>query len=172
MTDQISTVMVASETPAPNTWGKISKKPATRAVKAKSQGKAARSAKAVAKPKTEPATTVVEGLNGPDPELMKSQSQVWNTLMDRYFRLDISGWKNLPDQPATTVAEGLNGPDPALMNSQSRVWNTLMDRYFRLDISGWENLPDQPSLLIGVHYPELAVWYHAAPEAIPAPTFA
>jgi hypothetical protein len=29
-----------------------------------------------------------QGLNGPDQQLMQKQSGIWNTLMDRYFRLD------------------------------------------------------------------------------------
>lgn len=33
-----------------------------------------------------------EGLNGPDPALMKKQSGIWNLLMDRYFHLELHGW--------------------------------------------------------------------------------
>jgi hypothetical protein len=37
-----------------------------------------------------------EGLNGPDPVLMKKQSGIWDALMDRYFRLEIDGcWMSL-----------------------------------------------------------------------------
>jgi 1-acyl-sn-glycerol-3-phosphate acyltransferase len=117
MTDQISSVMVTPETTAPSTRGKKRKKPATGAAKTTPKAKAAsngnarvRSAKAVAKPETKAATTVAEGLNGPDPELMKSQSRVWNTLMDRYFRLDISGWENLPKQPSLLIGVHSGGP--------------------------------------------------------------
>ncbi len=117
MTDQISNVMVASETPATKARGSKRKKPAARAAKAAPKSKAASkgkaratSAKAVAQPKTEPAAAVAEGLNGPDPELMKSQSRIWNTLMDRYFRLDISGWENLPEQPSLLIGVHSGGP--------------------------------------------------------------
>lgn len=44
-----------------------------------------------------------EGLNGPDPKLMEAQSGVWDTLMDRYFRLEINGWERLPDEPSLLI---------------------------------------------------------------------
>ncbi len=129
MTDQISNVLVARETTAPKTRAAKKKKPTTRAAKATPKAKATsngkatpkakatsngkarvRSAKAVAKPKTEPAATALEGLNGPDPELMESQSGFWNTVMDRYFRLEISGWDNLPEQPSLLIGVHSGGP--------------------------------------------------------------
>ena len=44
-----------------------------------------------------------EGLNGPNPELMKKQSGIWDTLMDRYFRLEIDGWERLPQEPVLLI---------------------------------------------------------------------
>lgn len=53
---------------------------------------------------------VPEGLNGPDPMLMKKQSGIWNFLMDYYFRVDIAGWDNLPDQPSLLIGVHSGGP--------------------------------------------------------------
>ena len=44
-----------------------------------------------------------EGLNGPNPELMNKQSGIWDTLMDRYFRLEIDGWERLPQEPVLLI---------------------------------------------------------------------
>jgi 1-acyl-sn-glycerol-3-phosphate acyltransferase len=44
-----------------------------------------------------------EGLNGPDPELMKKQAGLWDTIMDRYFRLEIGGWERLPKEPVLLI---------------------------------------------------------------------
>ena len=44
-----------------------------------------------------------EGLNGPDPDLMRAQSRLWNTLMDYYFRLEIEGWEHLPERPSLLI---------------------------------------------------------------------
>ena len=44
-----------------------------------------------------------EGLNGPNPELMNKQSGIWDTLMDRYFRLEIGGWERLPQEPVLLI---------------------------------------------------------------------
>ena len=44
-----------------------------------------------------------EGLNGPNPELMKKQAGIWDTLMDRYFRLEIDGWERLPKEPVLLI---------------------------------------------------------------------
>ena len=41
---------------------------------------------------------VREGLNGPDPVLMNKQAGFVNRLMDSYFRMEIGGWENLPQQ--------------------------------------------------------------------------
>lgn len=51
-----------------------------------------------------------EGLHGPDPVLMKKQAGFVNRLMDFYFRLEISGWENLPQQPALLIGGHSGGP--------------------------------------------------------------
>ncbi len=84
---------------------KAKAKAKAKAPKAKAKAKAATSSKAPAI-----ADAPGEGLNGPDPSLMDNQSGFWNTLMDRYFRLDISGWERLPDQPALLIGVHSGGP--------------------------------------------------------------
>ena len=61
-----------------------------------------------------------EGLNGPDPSLMKRQSGIWNTLMDRYFRLDIDGFDKLPDEPCLLI--GVHSGGPLTMDA----WTVIM----------------------------------------------
>ena len=51
-----------------------------------------------------------EGLNGPDPELMHTQAPLWNSLMDYYFRLEIDGWENIPDDPSLLIGIHSGGP--------------------------------------------------------------
>jgi 1-acyl-sn-glycerol-3-phosphate acyltransferase len=62
---------------------------------------------AVAAPKYTPPR---ECLNGPDPVLMKRQAGLAARLMDTYFRLEISGWDNLPKQPALLIGGHSGGP--------------------------------------------------------------
>ena len=61
-----------------------------------------------------------EGLNGPDPKLMKKQGGLWNALMDRYFRLEIDGWDRLPSQPCLLV--GVHSGGPLTMDA----WTVIM----------------------------------------------
>ncbi len=61
-----------------------------------------------------------EGLNGPAPELMKAQSGIWNTLMDRYFRLEFDGFESLPDEPCLLI--GIHSGGPLTMDA----WTVLM----------------------------------------------
>jgi len=61
-----------------------------------------------------------QGLNGPDPKLMEAQSGIWSTLMDRYFRLDFSGFENLPDEPCLLV--GVHSGGPLTMDA----WTVIM----------------------------------------------
>jgi 1-acyl-sn-glycerol-3-phosphate acyltransferase len=119
MTDRISKNLDASQATASAAESTPAKKPTRRTKAAKAAPKSkpaakrkarAKSAKTVAKPQTEQTNLPAEGLNGPDPELMKKQSGLWNTLMDRYFRLDISGWENLPDQPSLLIGVHSGGP--------------------------------------------------------------
>lgn len=51
-----------------------------------------------------------EGLDGPDPDLMKKQEGFVAWLMDYYFRLEIGGWENLPQQPALFIGVHSGGP--------------------------------------------------------------
>lgn len=60
------------------------------------------------KPKATTSTRL--GLNGPDPELMDGQSGVWNVLMDYYFRLEFTGFENLPDEPGLLIGIHSGGP--------------------------------------------------------------
>lgn len=61
-----------------------------------------------------------EGLSGPDPKLMKRQGGLWNTLMNRYFRLEIDGWDRLPDEPCLLV--GVHSGGPLTMDA----WTVIM----------------------------------------------
>ena len=91
----------------------IRKQPATKS--APSARQASKGKKAAAK-RTAPKPTPVikdkpgECLNGPDPELMERQSGIWNTLMDRYFRLEFDGFARLPDEPCLLVGVHSGGP--------------------------------------------------------------
>lgn len=51
-----------------------------------------------------------EGLSGPDPVLMNKQAGFAARLMDYYFRLEIDGWENLPQQPALLIGVHSGGP--------------------------------------------------------------
>ncbi len=44
-----------------------------------------------------------EGVNGPDPRIMRAQAGLWNLLINYYFRLEIEGWERLPEPPALLV---------------------------------------------------------------------
>ena len=78
---------------------------------------------AVAKSSQAPSTadsSAREGLSGPDPKLMKRQGGLWNTLMNRYFRLEIDGWDRLPDEPCLLV--GVHSGGPLTMDA----WTVIM----------------------------------------------
>lgn len=55
-------------------------------------------------------TTTREGLNGPDPVLMNKQAGFVNRLMDHYFRMEIDGWENLPQQASLLIGGHSGGP--------------------------------------------------------------
>jgi 1-acyl-sn-glycerol-3-phosphate acyltransferase len=61
-----------------------------------------------------------QGLNGPDPKLMEAQSGIWNTLMDRYFRLEINGWERLPKEPVLLI--GIHSGGSLTMDA----WTVIM----------------------------------------------
>jgi 1-acyl-sn-glycerol-3-phosphate acyltransferase len=61
-----------------------------------------------------------QGLNGPDQQLMQKQSGIWNTLMDRYFRLDFEGFEKLPDEPCLLI--GVHSGGPLTMDA----WTVIM----------------------------------------------
>lgn len=77
------------------------------------------------RPTARPAVAAAENLkreclNGPDPELMEKQSGLWNQLMNRYFRLEIDGFDQLPDEPALLI--GVHSGGPLTMDA----WTVLM----------------------------------------------
>jgi len=57
-----------------------------------------------------PASWAPEGLNGPDPRLMKTQRGFVDFLLDRYFRLELDGWDKLPAEPALLIGVHSGGP--------------------------------------------------------------
>ncbi|HEX5277868.1 MAG TPA: lysophospholipid acyltransferase family protein, partial [Fluviicoccus sp.] len=57
-----------------------------------------------------PASWAPEGLNGPDPRLMKTQRSFVDFLLDRYFRLELDGWDKLPAEPALLIGVHSGGP--------------------------------------------------------------
>lgn len=57
-----------------------------------------------------PSAALREGLQGPDPMLMRKQAGVVARLMDYYFRLEIGGWDKLPPQPALLIGVHSGGP--------------------------------------------------------------
>ena len=82
----------------------------TRKTKAKTKTKAKSKKTKLAAVSSGDQTTTREGLNGPDPMLMKKQSTIWNSLMDRYFRLEIDGWDKLPAEPCLLIGVHSGGP--------------------------------------------------------------
>jgi len=40
---------------------------------------------------------------GPDPEYMERMTQVWNFMLDRYFRTETTGWERLPTGPSLAI---------------------------------------------------------------------
>jgi 1-acyl-sn-glycerol-3-phosphate acyltransferase len=60
--------------------------------------------------KQPPQSEPLQGLHGPDPKLMEKQSGIWNALMDRYFRLEIDGFENLPEEPCLLIGVHSGGP--------------------------------------------------------------
>ena len=88
---------------------------------ARKKSTAAARKKAVARPApVNHSSDLPEGLNGPDPKLMKKQGGIWNALMDRYFRLEIDGWERLPDEPCLLI--GIHSGGPLTMDA----WTVLM----------------------------------------------
>ena len=70
-----------------------------------------------------------EGVNGPDPRLMRAQAGLWNLLMDYYFRLEIEGWERLPERP--TLLVGIHSGGALTMDA----WT--------LALSWWRHFEDQ-----------------------------
>jgi 1-acyl-sn-glycerol-3-phosphate acyltransferase len=42
-------------------------------------------------------------LEGPDMKFFERQKYLWNPVMDYWFRMEMEGWKNLPDPPALLI---------------------------------------------------------------------
>jgi 1-acyl-sn-glycerol-3-phosphate acyltransferase len=51
---------------------------------------------------------------------MEKQSGIWNTLMDRYFRLELDGFENLPEEPCLLI--GVHSGGPLTMDA----WTVIM----------------------------------------------
>jgi len=49
-------------------------------------------------------------LSGPDWALMERQKYLWNPLMDYWFRMEISGWDQIPEPPALLIGIHSGGP--------------------------------------------------------------
>ncbi len=62
-----------------------------------------------------------EGINGPDPRLMRAQAGLWNLLVDYYFRLEIEGWERLPARP--TLLVGVHSGGALTMDAWTLVWS-------------------------------------------------
>lgn len=96
-----------------------------------------------------------EGLNGPDPKLMKAQSGIWNVLMDKYFRLEFDGFEKLPDEPCLLI--GIHSGGPLTMDA----WTVLMAwwRYFggTRTLHGTAHDVLMKSPLIGDYFRQLGV---------------
>jgi 1-acyl-sn-glycerol-3-phosphate acyltransferase len=48
----------------------------------------------------------------PDNDFIRLQAPLWNLAIDRYFRLEVRGWKRLPDAPALVVGVHAGGLIP------------------------------------------------------------
>jgi hypothetical protein len=77
--------------------------------------------------------TVRDGLNGPDPALMNKQAGFVNRVLDIYFRMEISGWKNLPQQASLLIG----GHDTLLVVSEGRWLAKLLrlKKFLRSDVA-------------------------------------
>lgn len=51
---------------------------------------------------------------------MNQQAGLWDLLMDRYFRLELNGWENLPDQPSLLI--GVHSGGSLTMDSWTIVF--------------------------------------------------
>ena len=107
----------ARKKPTAKTAPAAKKAAARKAPKAKTTAKPKAAAKRKPAAKRAPTKKVTaaqpilrEGLNGPDPELMNNQAGIWNTLMDKYFRLEFDGFENLPDEPCLLIGVHSGGP--------------------------------------------------------------
>jgi 1-acyl-sn-glycerol-3-phosphate acyltransferase len=51
-------------------------------------------------------------LDGPDWDFLESQKYFWNPLMDYWFRMEVSGWENIPEAPALLIGIHSGAPLP------------------------------------------------------------
>jgi hypothetical protein len=59
-------------------------------------------------------------LNAPDEAFMRYlQNPVWNFLSDHYFRLEIDGWHQVPDEPSLLI--GIHGGGSLTMDAWTLV---------------------------------------------------
>ena len=54
-------------------------------------------------------------LDGPDWDFLERQKYLWNPLMDYWFRMEVSGWDNLPEPPALLI--GIHSGAPFLWDA-------------------------------------------------------
>ena len=62
-------------------------------------------------------------IHAPDPALLKKQAKFVNGMLDYYFRLEISGWENLPAQPALLIGGHSGGPLTMDAWTLAYAWN-------------------------------------------------
>lgn len=62
-------------------------------------------------------------IHAPDPALLKKQAKFVNRMLDYYFRLEISGWENLPAQPALLIGGHSGGPLTMDAWTLAYAWN-------------------------------------------------
>jgi 1-acyl-sn-glycerol-3-phosphate acyltransferase len=62
-------------------------------------------------------------IHAPDPSLLKKQAKLVNGLLDYYFRLEITGWENLPPQPALLIGGHSGGPLTMDAWTLAYAWN-------------------------------------------------
>ena len=61
--------------------------------------------------------------HAPDPALLKKQAKFVNRMLDYYFRLEISGWENLPSQPTLLIGGHSGGPLTMDAWTLAYAWN-------------------------------------------------
>jgi 1-acyl-sn-glycerol-3-phosphate acyltransferase len=58
----------------------------------------------------------------PDPRFVAVQAPFWNFLLDRYFRMELTGWDRLPKQPALLIGVHASGMLPIDAYAFAYAW--------------------------------------------------